>query len=167
MDHQRLSTVQQKLFILVPTSLFCILTDQVSKFIAKTVLDNQEQVPLLGGWLTFSYIENPYGFLGILTQVDIGPRQAMLLFGVLVLLFIVILYILRSSALTKPHLIYLSMILGGGMSNLLDRFIQNIGVIDYMSFGYGSIKTGLCNLADIYILIGGFLLGFLITKNLH
>ena len=166
-DYLGLDRVRQKLFILIPTTFFCILTDQTSKFIAKTILASQDTVSLFDGWLIFSYIENPYGFLGILTQLEHAPRQILLIFGVIVLLFCVMLYILRSTTLTRPTLIYLSMIFGGGISNLLDRFIQNIGVIDYMSFGYGSIRTGLCNLADIYILLGGFFLGFLITKNLH
>ena len=167
MKSLRLKAIQQKLFILIPTTLFCIVTDQGSKYMAKIILANHDQISLLGGWFTFSYIENPYGFLGIFTQVEQTPRQILLLGCVLLLLFSVVLYILQSKTLTKPTLLYLSMIFGGGLSNLLDRFIQSIGVIDFMSFGYGSIRTGLCNMADIYILVGGFCLGFLITKDLH
>lgn len=158
--------IRQRLYIISPTICFFIFCDQVTKFVAKYLLQGNEPVLFLDGIITFSYVENPFGFLGILTHIPENIRSFALLFGVLLLLIVVISYTLISNNLSRAHIFYLSLIGAGGTSNLLDRLVQQTGVIDYISFGYGTMRTGLFNLADIYILFGSFFLGFLIAKTL-
>lgn len=158
--------VRQKLFIIAPSILFFLFSDQLTKVIAKSYLQNQEPLHLFNGIITFSYIENPFGFLGILTHFPDNIRPFFLVLGVFILLIALLSYALMSKKITRIKLLCLSMIVAGGISNLVDRLIQEIGVIDYMSFGFGTFRTGLCNLADVYILFGSFLLGFLIAKTL-
>lgn len=158
--------IRQKLSILLPSVLFFLLSDQITKFIAKSSLQGQEPILFFNGAITFSYIENPFGFLGILTHFPDNIRPFFLVLGVFILLIALLSYALMSKKITRIKLLCLSMIVAGGISNLVDRLIQEIGVIDYMSFGFGTFRTGLCNLADVYILFGSFLLGFLIAKTL-
>ena len=50
-----------------------------------------------------------------------------------------------------------SAILGGGISNIYDRLLYG-GVIDFMNMGFGSLRTGIFNIADICIMIGLFMM---------
>jgi signal peptidase II len=45
------------------------------------------------------------------------------------------------------------------MSNLVDRLLFEGGVIDFLSIGIGGFRTGIFNLADVYILVGSFVIG--------
>jgi signal peptidase II len=45
----------------------------------------------------------------------------------------------------------------GGISNLFDRVVQG-SVIDFMHVGVGSVRTGIFNVADLAILLGGILM---------
>jgi signal peptidase II len=56
-------------------------------------------------------------------------------------------------------------VIGGGISNLLDRLIQDGGVTDFLSVGFGEFRTGIFNLADVYILLGSFILGYYIFST--
>ncbi len=44
-------------------------------------------------------------------------------------------------------------IIGGGLSNIVDR-IRAGAVVDFMSFGIGSIRTGILNTADLSVTFG-------------
>lgn len=68
---------------------------------------------------------------------------------ILVLGFIVFsIYELRKESKRPQQTFYFSLILGGGLSNLVDRFFYE-GVIDYFNLLYWKM-----NIADILILIG-------------
>ncbi|MGC4095906.1 MAG: signal peptidase II [Nitrospira sp.] len=50
------------------------------------------------------------------------------------------------------------LILSGGAGNLLDRVLHDGHVIDFMNLGIGSLRTGIFNVADVYITTGVLLL---------
>ncbi len=74
-------------------------------------------------------------------------------------------YLLFKKNLPALHITTLSIITGGGVSNLLDRMINSGAVIDFIQIRIGVFKTGIFNLADIYIIGGSFFLGFLLIKK--
>ena len=47
-----------------------------------------------------------------------------------------------------------SLIIGGGVGNLLDRLFHDGHVIDFLRIGVGGLRTGLFNLADAAIVLG-------------
>lgn len=51
----------------------------------------------------------------------------------------------------------ISLIAGGGLSNLYDRIKRGF-VVDYFTINYGKLKKVIFNLADICIFAGGFLM---------
>lgn len=53
-----------------------------------------------------------------------------------------------------------SLVLGGGLGNLVDRIMNDGRVIDFMDIGIGSLRTGIFNVADVCITIGVLLLFF-------
>ena len=52
----------------------------------------------------------------------------------------------------------LALILSGGSSNLIDRFVNEGYVVDFINLGAGSLRTGIFNVADIAIVVGASLL---------
>ena len=54
-------------------------------------------------------------------------------------------------------MIALSFIIGGGIGNIYDRILYN-SVTDFMYFELGSFHTGIFNMADVSVVVGGFLI---------
>jgi len=56
-------------------------------------------------------------------------------------------------------------ILGGGLSNIYDRIMEG-RVVDFMNMGFGTLRTGIFNVADMSIMLGLFLMvPFLFQKQ--
>jgi signal peptidase II len=53
-----------------------------------------------------------------------------------------------------------SLVLGGGLSNLLDRITYGGYVVDFIKLGIGPLQTGIFNAADVAITIGVLLVVF-------
>ena len=56
-----------------------------------------------------------------------------------------------------------SLFIGGGIGNLWDRVFNNGAVVDFMLIQIGPLKTGIFNVADVVIIIGG---GMLIISSM-
>lgn len=149
--------------IILFTLFFTIFSDQYTKSIAKYYLTDQEPISTHSGLIVFSYVENSAGFLGILNGLP-GYIQFFLLN---ICVALILLYCLHYLFFRKNrfilHSFTLAIITGGGISNLADRIIYHGKVIDFLQVGIGPLETGIFNLADIYILIGSFCLGFLVV----
>ncbi len=150
--------------IISATLFFSIYSDQYTKLIAKNYLVIQKPISDNTGIIIFSYVENSAGFLGILNGLPEYIQFFLLNICVALLLLYCLYYLFFLKNRTISHAFALALLTGGGMSNLGDRIINDGLVIDFIQLGAGSLKTGIFNLADIYILAGSFLLGFLILS---
>jgi signal peptidase II len=52
------------------------------------------------------------------------------------------------------------MLLGGGLSNLFDRIAYGGYVLDFLNVGIGPLRTGIFNVADMFIMAGVFVMLF-------
>ncbi len=135
-----------------------IAFDQILKEIAIAFLKPLPQQSFLGDIFRLEYAENKGAFLSLGSELSSESRFWIL--GVIVLVFLS----LYSYQLLKgsPHFLVLwgiSLIMGGGVSNLWDRFFRRDGsVIDFMNVGIGSLRTGIFNIADMAIVVGVSLL---------
>jgi signal peptidase II len=50
----------------------------------------------------------------------------------------------------------MALFVGGGASNLFDRLARG-SVVDFMNVGFGPVRTGIFNVADMAILLGAVL----------
>ena len=71
-------------------------------------------------------------------------------------LSLIMLYIYINSEILQKHCLGFSLIFGGGISNILDRFIHG-GVVDYVYWHYW-FEFAIFNLADVMIDLGVFIL---------
>ena len=74
------------------------------------------------------------------------------------MLVAVFIYLLLASNVHALRVIAFSFVLGGGLSNLLDRIAYGGDVVDFINLGIGSLRTGIFNAADVAIMAGMLLL---------
>lgn len=136
----------------VPLLLLTVACDQTSKRLAAELLEGLGPHPLMGGSVELLYAENPGAFLGLGARLAETTRFWLFTVGVagLLLLF---LYKLHYAS-TRMELIGWSLIVGGGLGNLIDRLMHDGRVIDFLRVGFGDVRTGIFNLADAAIVVG-------------
>ncbi|HSK81760.1 MAG TPA: signal peptidase II [Thermoanaerobaculia bacterium] len=142
--------------------LSCVGCDQAVKAIARNTLELAAPISLFHGTVRFEYVENPGAFLSLGAEL---PAQARFLFGVVlvgVALLCALVFLLRSRDLTPVQKLGLALLVGGGSGNLVDRLFNDGAVVDFVSLGIGSLRTGIFNVADVAI-TAGFVLLCLVT----
>lgn len=128
--------------------------DQATKAIAREELASSPPISLLGGTVRFQYAENPGAFLSL--GAGLSPQWRFLL-GVIVsgaALAALAVFILRSKSLATAQRIGLGLVVAGGLGNLVDRLANDGRVVDFVSLGVGSLRTGIFNVADMAITAG-------------
>ncbi len=143
-----------RLYLILVVVTCCVGCDQVSKGVATKALKYSEPRTYLGNLFRLEYAENTGAFLSM--GAKLPPFVRTWLFTVLsgVLLLILLVYVLLHRPFTRRHVFALSLILGGGSSNLIDRITNDGRVVDFMNLGIGNLRTGIFNFADVAIMLG-------------
>ncbi len=152
----------KKIYIILIILVSCMGCDQISKRIAKNSLQSAPVQTYL--WETFrlQYAENSGAFLSLGSRLPKYIRTWLFTIISGGLLIALLFYIVYSRELDRSHIFALSLILGGGASNLLDRIVNDGRVIDFMNMGIGRLRTGIFNWADVVIMVG---MGLIVVLN--
>lgn len=136
----------------VPLLLLTVACDQTSKRLAAELLEGLGPHPYMGGSVVFVYAENTGAFLGLGARLTETARFWLFTVGVgaLLVLFLVKLH----RAASRLELVGWSLIVGGGLGNLIDRVVRDGRVIDFLRVGVGELRTGIFNVADAAIVVG-------------
>jgi signal peptidase II len=157
----KLSYKLKYLAILVCSIVFF---DQVSKYLAIMFLEGKETISLFEDCMRFFLVENHGGFLSLGASLPEGLRNIIFLVFSSVFLVFFCFFMLRDESTTYGVLVASSMIVGGGVGNLIDRVFRNGGVIDFVNVGIGSLRTGIFNVADMAVLFGCILFFILVFR---
>lgn len=146
-------TAVKKRFLIVTLLLATVGLDRITKVIARDRLESAPPISLFGGIVRLDYVENPGAFLGL--GSGLSETTHFWIFSVLVGGFLVglFLYVLINRRLSVIEVAAFSLILGGGLGNLVDRVIYDY-VIDFLVVGIGRLRTGVFNVADLAITAG-------------
>lgn len=148
-----------RLVILLSVGLAVVGVDQATKSWAIENL-RPEVTPRfhLGGFLILRYAENPGAFGSLFGTLPDDVRWYVLTLGCTALLAGVAIYAIGAKFVDKPSFAALSLILAGGVGNLIDRFMHGTVVIDflYIKTGVSWLHTNIFNIADVAI-TGGFI----------
>jgi signal peptidase II len=129
-----------------------ISCDRATKHIAATTLVGVPSQSFLADTVRLQYVENTGGFLSLGADLPPAVRTALFTVGTgLALLSVVAGAILFR--LSGWPLLGLSLFLTGGASNWLDRMVHG-SVIDFINVGFGPLRTGIFNVADVAIMLG-------------
>lgn len=138
------------IIIIISIILLCI--DQISKLLVVNLLTKTDSITIIKNFFYLTYINNDGAAFSIL----VGKRIFLILIAVLVIVML-IRYIKKNNIQNKLELVSISLIIGGSLGNLMDRVVRGY-VIDFLDFKIFNYNFPIFNLADIFIVIGVFLL---------
>ena len=133
----------------------CVGCDQVTKTAAQYHLPSSQPVYLMGDVFQFQYSTNTGAFMGLGARLPDSVRFWSLTVFVGVALIGMLRFVWASQEVSHPlSILGVSLIIGGGFGNLIDRMLHRGAVVDFMNMGVGNLRTGIFNLADVAIVIG-------------
>lgn len=152
--------IRSRLVLLVAITLLTVGCDQATKTLAAEHLIWGEVHSYLFDTVRIVYAENTGAFLGLGGHLSSEAR--FWVFVVLVALFLLglLAYALVGRELTRAPVAALALLFAGGLSNFYDRLFNNGAVIDFLNVGFGPVRTGIFNVADMAIMLGLVLLIF-------
>lgn len=135
--------------------------DQFTKMQATAHLMGKPALSFWDDTVRLQYALNPGAWGSLGSQLPDPIRKLVFTVGVGVILAVLMVYIIRTA---QPLIvtIALSLVLAGGLGNLIDRALYG-HVVDFMYLGIKSISwmhTNIFNVADVAIMLGGGLLLF-------
>ncbi len=131
------------------TAAAVLALDIITKLIVSSGMELGSSIAILPGIFEFTYIQNTGAAWGVLAD-----KQILLQVLTAVLLIAVIVYaVIKRKALTKPELVSLALIAGGGLGNFVSRLVKGY-VVDFMNIHIIPVF----NVADIGITVGCLLL---------
>jgi signal peptidase II len=150
-------TTRWRLALLSLVMLTCVGCDQATKAMARDSLAGRT-ILLLGGAVRFEYAENTGAFLSLGSSLPSGVRSLLFVGGTGAIVLGLLVAMARGGQGGSPSgSLGLALLAGGAVGNLIDRVAYDGAVVDFVSVGLGSLRTGIFNLADVAITAGVFL----------
>lgn len=139
-------------FLLLATFVATVLCDRATKHIATALLEGTPPRSYLGDTLRIAYVENTGAFLSLGAGLPPIVRTAIFTVatGLLLLGFAAVAILHRWSGWRGFGV---ALFVGGGLSNWIDRALRG-SVVDFMNVGFGPLRTGVFNVADMAIMAG-------------
>jgi signal peptidase II len=149
------------ILILLVTNVGC---DQITKSIVRQKLNYHENIRVIDHFITMNKVENRGAFLGF---GDSLPRLIyIILMIILPLIFLgyALLYVLKRKKLSLLSLLGITLIIGGGIGNIIDRILFG-SVTDFLHFNFVIFQTGIVNMADVSVTTGFFIIIYELLVN--
>ncbi len=147
-----------QIVVVAITVLTCVGCDQATKAVAKEYLPRNEVLSFARDTFRLQYAENTGAFLSIGSSLPEKARGLLFTVGTGAIVFGILGYLLFAPALPHAKTVAFSLIAGGGLSNLIDRIAYGGYVVDFLNIGFGSLRTGIFNIADVAITVGAIYL---------
>jgi signal peptidase II len=162
--------------ILLPFSLTAaiITVDQISKGLIQSTLKIGQKIRIIDDFFWLWHVRNKGMAFSLGNTLPEGFRDILFLaLPVVVLLFLLFLYFnsqiknllgfpFKTLQITSVQKWCFAAILGGGIGNLIDRFLRPEGVIDFISFKFYGIlgfeRYPTFNVADSSVVIAGIIM---------
>lgn len=128
--------------------------DQLTKALAREHLAVRAPISVLHDVVRLQYAENKGAFLSAGAHLEETTRQRLLIGGPAALLALVAAYLLCAPRLSMAAIVGLGLVIAGGVGNLVDRVLNAGIVIDFLNVGLGPWRTGIFNLADLFLTTG-------------
>ncbi len=137
------------IYIYLLMALGLIVLDQVSKQLIAAYLSLGESIELIPGVFRFTYVQNRGAAFGMLSD----NRWVFLILSTLAIAAILV-YMLLMKPQSRLCNISLSLILAGGIGNMIDRVAFGY-VIDFIDFcAFPKLWMWIFNVADICVCVG-------------
>ena len=142
-------------------SITVVVLDFITKRMAVAGL-SRLPVPVVGDFMTFHLVYNPGAAFGI----NFGQYSR----WIFMTLAIVALFVLGAMVRGTPpsdkwKISSLALICGGAVGNLIDRFTNSRGVVDFIDVGIGSYRWPTFNIADMAVSCGAVILAVILWRE--
>jgi signal peptidase II len=137
--------------LLLAVSVGC---DQATKRIATAALAQHPGYSFLGDTVRLVYAENAGAFLSLGGSLPAAARFLLLTVAVGLVLLFILGYAFFAKKLDALEVAGYACIAGGGISNWVDRALNDGRVVDFMNLGIGPVRTGIFNVADLVLIAG-------------
>ena len=141
-------------------ALLVFMGDQVTKSMVDASIPEHEVVPVIPGFFNLTHVRNGGAAFGLFADSPAPWKTGLLIVISVALLGSVIGVVWKSRRLQWEAGVGLSLVLGGALSNLVDR-IRMGRVIDFLDFYIRNYHWYTFNLADSAIVVGA---GFLVLQ---
>lgn len=142
-----------KVIWLAVISVVCVILDQLTKILCVKNIALGDSITVIPGVLDFTYIQNRGAAFGSLA----GARWVFMIASVVMILLITGYVISSRSTMSYPTVITLSLIVGGGIGNMIDRVALGY-VIDFIDVKFLPFWKWIFNVADSFVCVGAVLL---------
>ena len=151
-------SIVKRLLLILCVLVSCVACDQSTKTYAEARLPKAQALSLLSDTVRLQVAHNEGAFLSLGASAPKPWRLAALRAGVGAMLLALLLYTLFAKGGQGRFVFALALVFAGGFSNLIDRFVNEGYVVDFINLGAGPLRTGIFNVADIAISAGAILL---------
>ena len=138
-------------------ALVVFVGDQTTKSMVESSIPEHTIVPIIPHLFNLTHVKNAGAAFGIFSETPSPLKTVVLIAVSAALLVTVIAFVWQSRRLHWEAGVGLALILGGALSNLVDR-IRLGRVVDFLDFYFRSYHWYTFNLADSAIVIGAFFL---------
>ncbi len=141
----------QKSYLLFALIIFLVFFDQFSKYLIEENLNLYESIQIFS-FLNFTFIKNFGGAFNLFNDasLNLGFIFSFLVSSICFYLFLAIFTNLVFKEILFKERVYWSLILAGGLGNLLDRIVRGY-VVDFIDITFNPYVF---NLADCLVTIG-------------
>ena len=152
-----MKTFKSRLTVVVIVVAVSVGLDQWTKYLATTHLQGEPDQFYFGEILRLTHVHNTGAFLSIGSGLGDFWRPLLLNLFPALLLIALLYYIFRETLLNVWQVVALALIVGGGLSNIIDRLLYG-HVVDMLHLKAFGLQTGIFNVADMAIMAGMFIM---------
>lgn len=143
------------IFMFIFTAVM-VAVDQITKLLTIACLKPVKSVEIVKNILSFTYVENRGAAFGILQNA-----RWMFIIFTLAIIVVLIIYTAKAKPASKLYRLSTSLIISGGIGNLIDRIFRGY-VVDMIEVTF--IKYPVFNFADCCVVVGAILFCIYILK---
>jgi len=148
----------RRVLILSAIAVLCIGLDQSTKQLAAQHLSPLLSTLYLDGLVRLIYAQNSGMFSSLGVGLSAAAKFWLFTVGVGALLLSLLGSVLIARRVGMAIVVGVALVLGGGLSNLLDRLLHQGLVTDFIYLVIGDWITDIFNLADLFIGVGVIIL---------
>ena len=149
---------KNKLLYIILIILLSITLDQILKIVVRNTIAYYQTIEVFAKYFTLTKVENTGAFLSLGNDL---PRVFYYILMVILPILVIgyaFYYLLSKSGHSKAIIIGISLVIGGGLGNIIDRILYG-SVTDFMHMDFVIFRTGVFNIADMCVMAGmGFIL---------
>lgn len=146
------------LVLILLATATCIGCDQITKDFARDHLLYGARLTLVDDLVHLVYAENAGIAFGIGAGWPSTVRFWLFIIGIVGVLIVIGVVAYRRRGMGRVFLSGITLVMAGGLSNLIDRLVNDGHVVDFLVLDVGAFRTIVFNLADVLVLLGTALL---------